>query len=66
MRRAEAVQALTNGMALALLLWWLLDADGQAEARMWRAVSALAGALAFEFGQVKIAAERRYWQAVTP
>lgn len=66
MRGHTAVQAATNGLALGLLLWWLLDADGQGEARIWRAVSAAAGALAFEFGQMKIVAEARYWEVVRP
>lgn len=66
MRGQGAVQALTNGLALGLLLWWLLDADGQGEARVWRALSAAFGALAFEFGQMKIVAEARYWEAVRP
>lgn len=61
----EAAALVANGLALVLMVWWIVDMDGRGEARVWQGMAAVARALAEEFGQLGIEAERRYWEVVT-
>jgi hypothetical protein len=60
----EAARALILGVVLAEVLRLLIDGDGQGAARIWRTLWLGSAAAAFELGQISLAAERRYYEAV--
>lgn len=60
----EGTALVINAFALVLMVWWVVDSDGRGEARVWQAAAAVSRALAEEFGQMGIEAERRYWEVV--